>query len=55
MINTTLPNKSGNAENLEKIIILVGKLFNYCAHNWRGFGESVLQDALLTDFVSSDQ
>ena len=48
VITNTLQNKSWNSESLKKIIITVGKLFNYCAHSWRGFAKSVLPVVLFT-------
>ena len=48
VIKITLSNKSGNSENLKKIITTVRKFFNLCAHSWQGFAEVVLQVVLLT-------
>ena len=48
MIKDTLPNKSGDPEKSQKIIIAVRKLSNYCAHSWRAFAEDVLQVVLFT-------
>ena len=44
MINNTLPDKSENPE----VIATVRKLFNQCAHSWRGFAEGILQVVLFT-------
>ena len=43
MTKSALSNKSGNPENLKKIIRPVEKLFNFCAHSWRGFAEGIVK------------
>ena len=46
MIKNTLSDKSRNPETIKRIVT-VRKLFNLCAHSWRGFAMGVLQVVLF--------
>ena len=48
VIKNTLPNKSGNSENLKKIIRAVRKFVDKRAHSRRGFAEGILKVVFFT-------
>ena len=47
MIRNSSPDKSVNPESLKKIVAIVQKLFNQCAHSWQGFADGA-QKVLFT-------
>ena len=48
VIKNTFPNKSGNSENLKKIIRAVRKFVDKRAHSRRGFAEGILKVVFFT-------